>query len=144
MTWSFVYSGSGSRDDPGIRAPPAYATSTAAANPQAASAFLRLDNGTPLKIRELESYIALVVGPWTGGGGSYTRMNKNRPPGRRRGTHPAGTAQTRGPGGKVQVSPDPLRAGRAGRSAEDRLLCKQEALGSNPSRSIASRPPRRL
>src|SRR5256885_8870071 len=25
--------------------------------------------------------------------------------------------------------------GRAGRSAEDRLLCKQEALGSNPSRS---------
>ena len=26
--------------------------------------------------------------------------------------------------------------GRAGRSAEDRLLCKQEALGSNPSRSI--------
>src|SRR5207302_1665405 len=28
--------------------------------------------------------------------------------------------------------------GRAGRSAEDRLLCKQEALGSNPSRSIAS------
>src|SRR5438132_11077091 len=26
----------------------------------------------------------------------------------------------------------------AGRSAEDRLLCKQEVLGSNPSRSIAS------
>src|SRR2546425_3974946 len=26
--------------------------------------------------------------------------------------------------------------GRAGRSAGDRLLCKQEALGSNPSRSI--------
>src|SRR5437667_1718403 len=31
-----------------------------------------------------------------------------------------------------------LRTARAGRSAEDRLLCKQEALGSNPSRSIAS------
>src|SRR5437016_13828332 len=29
-----------------------------------------------------------------------------------------------------------LRTARAGRSAEDRLLCKQEALGSNPSRSI--------
>src|SRR5207253_8127664 len=29
--------------------------------------------------------------------------------------------------------------GRAGRSAEDRLLCKQEALGSNPSRSIPLR-----
>src|SRR5438094_1485788 len=28
-----------------------------------------------------------------------------------------------------------LRTARAGRSAEDRLLCKQEALGSNPSRS---------
>src|SRR3989442_9314589 len=28
-----------------------------------------------------------------------------------------------------------LCARRAGRSAEDRLLCKQEALGSNPSRS---------
>lgn len=27
-------------------------------------------------------------------------------------------------------------AARAGRSAEDRLLCKQEVLGSNPSRSI--------
>ena len=25
---------------------------------------------------------------------------------------------------------------RAGRSAEDRLLCKQEAMGSNPIRSI--------
>src|SRR3990172_245476 len=124
MTWSFVYWGSGSRDDPGIRAPPAFATgsppgykaaaaardatSTLAAHPQAASAFLPLENGTPLKIRELESYIALVVGPWTGGGGSYTRMNKNRPPGRRRGTHPAGTAHTQGPGGKGQASPDPL------------------------------------
>src|SRR5438309_5684081 len=29
--------------------------------------------------------------------------------------------------------------GRAGRSAEDRLLCKQEALGSHPSRSIPRR-----
>src|SRR5437773_9566202 len=29
-----------------------------------------------------------------------------------------------------------LRTARAGRSAEDRLLCKQEALGSNPSRSM--------
>src|SRR3989441_10258632 len=28
-----------------------------------------------------------------------------------------------------------LCARRAGRSAEDRLLCKQEVLGSNPSRS---------
>src|SRR5438094_9375403 len=28
-----------------------------------------------------------------------------------------------------------LRTARAGRSVEDRLLCKQEALGSNPSRS---------
>src|SRR5436190_11756060 len=30
-----------------------------------------------------------------------------------------------------------LRTARAGRSAEDRLLCKQEALGSNPSRSTS-------
>src|SRR6266705_4950160 len=33
------------------------------------------------------------------------------------------------------ISPAALCARRAGRSAEDRLLCKQEVLGSNPSRS---------
>src|SRR5437870_1003324 len=37
-----------------------------------------------------------------------------------------------------KVSSAPRRCARvgAGRSAEDRLLCKQEVLGSNPSRSI--------
>src|SRR5437667_10881258 len=33
------------------------------------------------------------------------------------------------------ISPAALCARRAGRSAADRLLCKQEVLGSNPSRS---------
>src|SRR2546422_4633287 len=40
-----------------------------------------------------------------------------------------------------KVSSAPRRCARvgAGRSAEDRLLCKQEVLGSNPSRSTAIR-----
>src|SRR2546427_12497957 len=37
-----------------------------------------------------------------------------------------------------------LCARRAGRSAEDRLLCKQEVLGSNPSRSTPDRVQRKV
>ncbi len=40
---------------------------------------------------------------------------------------------------KKYINSNGIAAGpdiRAGRSAEDRLLCKQEAMGSNPIRSI--------
>src|SRR2546427_10501756 len=42
-----------------------------------------------------------------------------------------------GPGSRAEsfIWAATLCARRAGRSAEDRLLCKQEVLGSNPSRS---------
>src|SRR5437016_10194910 len=42
-----------------------------------------------------------------------------------------------GPGSHAEsfICAATLCARRAGRSAEDRLLCKQEVLGSNPSRS---------
>ena len=36
-----------------------------------------------------------------------------------------------------RIQPAPPLRGWAGRSAEDRLLCKQEAMGSNPIRSTS-------
>src|SRR5437667_10825027 len=46
-----------------------------------------------------------------------------------------GCRHRRGSHAETFICAATLCARRAGRSAEDRLLCKQEVLGSNPSRS---------